>query len=323
MLTPSPSYAALCASHSPLALKQPELEPAFFAAMGRAGSFVAEFEPDLVIAFAPDHFNGLFYDMMPNFCLGGRATSVGDWGTPEGALAIPEDLARQALDFVRARDIDLDFSLDLKVDHGLTQMWAMMGSGLPAYPILPIVINCAAPPRPTLRRARQLGAALGAFAASLGKRVLFTGSGGLSHDPPIPQLDTASPLQLELIMARRNQTMADRLDREAWVMAAAASFQSGTGGAVAPDPEWDQLILQNLAKDVTRFDAWDDATVSAKGGFGGHEIRTWVAAIAGIEAAAGGYRFSNDYYAVIDAWLTGMCVAHAVADGAGPVAGPD
>ncbi len=31
---------------------------------------IAEFNPELVVLFAPDHYNGFFYDVMPPFCLG-------------------------------------------------------------------------------------------------------------------------------------------------------------------------------------------------------------------------------------------------------------
>lgn len=31
---------------------------------------IAEFAPELVILFSPDHYNGFFYDVMPPFCIG-------------------------------------------------------------------------------------------------------------------------------------------------------------------------------------------------------------------------------------------------------------
>lgn len=30
---------------------------------------ISAFEPELVVLFAPDHYNGFFYDVMPPFCL--------------------------------------------------------------------------------------------------------------------------------------------------------------------------------------------------------------------------------------------------------------
>jgi len=63
-----------------------------------------------------------------------------------------------------------------------------------ARPVIPIFINSVATPLGPLRRARALGAAVGTFLATLGKRVLVLGSGGLSHDPPVPTLATAHRL---------------------------------------------------------------------------------------------------------------------------------
>src|SRR5690606_4960292 len=51
-----------------------------------------------------------------------------------------------------------------------------------ARPVIPVFINALAAPRPTFRRCRMLGEAIGEFAAGLGMRVAFLGSGGLSHE---------------------------------------------------------------------------------------------------------------------------------------------
>lgn len=311
------TFAALCASHSPLALIQPDADPGFGSAMSSVAVIVREFQPDLVIQFAPDHFNGLFYDLMPNFCLGGQATSVGDWGTPTGRLNVPAELSRAALNHVRGADIDLDFSLDLKVDHGLTQVWSMMFSDLPAIPLLPIVINCAAPPRPAIRRARQLGAALGRFAASLDQRVLFVASGGMSHDPPIPSLETAQGPQLEFLISGRNPSREDRLAREERVIAAAGAFQQGSSFATPPDANWDRVVLDLMASgSLEAFDDWRDEDITAKGGCGAHELRTWIAALSALQAAGGTYDMKLVHYAITDAWMTGMGVITASTSGA-------
>lgn len=38
-------------------------------AFAGARTHIAYFAPDLVVLFAPDHYNGFFYDMMPPFCM--------------------------------------------------------------------------------------------------------------------------------------------------------------------------------------------------------------------------------------------------------------
>lgn len=68
--------AALVAmSHSPL-LDFVEV-PADVAsdvngAFDAARAFAKDFDPQLVVTFAPDHYNGFFYDTMPPFCVGLR-----------------------------------------------------------------------------------------------------------------------------------------------------------------------------------------------------------------------------------------------------------
>src|SRR6516164_10839219 len=105
---------ALCTtSHSPLmGLHDPE--PAVRAevddALAHARAFVAEFAPDLVVVFGPDHYNGFLYDLMPSFCIGAAATSVGDYGLPAGPLAVDRDAAHTIARHVLRRGVDVAVS---------------------------------------------------------------------------------------------------------------------------------------------------------------------------------------------------------------------
>ncbi|MCP6374020.1 3-carboxyethylcatechol 2,3-dioxygenase, partial [Klebsiella pneumoniae] len=59
-------------SHSPLIGKNdpaPETLGRVAAAVDAARAFIADFAPDLVVLYAPDHYNGFFYKEMPPFCL--------------------------------------------------------------------------------------------------------------------------------------------------------------------------------------------------------------------------------------------------------------
>ncbi len=69
------TQALLCMSHSPLldhATPPAEVKSAVDDAFARARDFVEAFDPELVVNFGPDHFNGFFYDLMPPFCIGYR-----------------------------------------------------------------------------------------------------------------------------------------------------------------------------------------------------------------------------------------------------------
>ena len=88
--------ALCCMSHSPL-LNLPgpsqDLLDDIDGALAQAREFVADFDPELVVIFAPDHYNGFFYKLMPPFCIGTDAQGVGDYGTHNGPLDVPEAIA--------------------------------------------------------------------------------------------------------------------------------------------------------------------------------------------------------------------------------------
>ncbi len=84
--------ALLCMSHSPLldhADPPADVVASVQGAFEHARTFVRDFDPDLVVNFGPDHFNGFFYDLMPPFCLGYRAHGTGDYDSFAGELDVP------------------------------------------------------------------------------------------------------------------------------------------------------------------------------------------------------------------------------------------
>jgi 2,3-dihydroxyphenylpropionate 1,2-dioxygenase len=303
----------VCASHSPLAATtKPEIGPQYRAALTRVARQIDDFKPDFIVEFAPDHYNGFFYDMMPNFCVGVAATSVGDWDTPSGPLDIPRETALEVAQAARDADIDLDLSYRMQIDHGFTQILDMMFHDIRKYPVVPIMINCTGTPLPSFRRARLLGEAVGRYLAKLGKRVVIMGSGGLSHDPPLPRLDNATEPQLEFLIAGRNPPIEVRDARVTRVKAAAERFVAGDSTCLSPSPKWDREFTEMLAlRKTAAVDGWKDVEMSAVAGSGVHEVRTWIAAFAA-QSIIGAYQAKVEYYEVVREWLTGMCVMTAV-----------
>ena len=181
--------ALVTMSHSPL---MDFTEPAdqarerVEAAFDGARAFIADFAPDLVVIFGPDHYNGFFYDMMPSFCIGAAAESIGDYDTPAGPLPVDHDAALALVRGVLDAEIDVTLSERMYVDHGFAQPLQVLLGGIDRVPVVPVFINCVAVPLGPARRARLLGQAVGRTATALDRRVLFIGSGGLSHDPPVP-----------------------------------------------------------------------------------------------------------------------------------------
>ena len=82
----------ICASHSPLMMTDVEesetgVHAQFFRELDQCAAALHEFDPELVVVFAPDHFNGFFYEMMPMFCIGTAAQGTKDWHLEAGPLA--------------------------------------------------------------------------------------------------------------------------------------------------------------------------------------------------------------------------------------------
>ncbi|WP_425005079.1 3-carboxyethylcatechol 2,3-dioxygenase [Mycolicibacterium sp. S3B2] len=302
-------------SHSPL-LNLPgpsrELLDDIEEAIDGARAFVAEFDPDLVVTFSPDHYNGFFYRAMPPFCIGTSAEGVGDYGTHKGPLDVPADLATDCARAVLDADVDVAISAAMDVDHGTVQPLQKLFGDATAKPVIPIFINSVATPLGPLRRVRALGAAVGRHLATLGRRVLVIGSGGLSHDPPVPTLATAPPAALQRIVHGVAMTDEQRQARQTAVVEAAREFAAGAGALAPLNPSWDHAFLDLLDTErLAEIDGWDNAWIAEQAGNSAHEVRTWVAAFAAL-AAQGSYRTADHFYRAAPELIAGFAIRTAV-----------
>jgi 2,3-dihydroxyphenylpropionate 1,2-dioxygenase len=289
----------------------PDVTAAVGEAFAAARRFVGEFDPELVMLLGPDHYNGFFYDMMPPFCLGTGASSVGDYGTAAGPLPVDRDAALVIVRAVLANGIDLAYSERMQVDHGFAQPLEILFGSVDALPLVPVFINSVAEPLGPVSRARLLGEALGRAAADLGRRVLIVGSGGLSHDPPVPQLDGAPPEVVERLINGRHPTPDQRAAREQRVQATGRAFAAGTATIAPLNPAWDQRLMELLAAgDFAEIDSWSNEEFVELAGHSSHEVRTWIAAYAAL-AAAGPYRVETSFYRPIPEWIAGFGVTTA------------
>ena len=302
-------------SHSPL-LNLPGPSRALLddidGAVGTARDFVADFDPELVVIFSPDHYNGFFYRAMPPFCIGTAASGVGDYGTHSGPLDVPAELATDCARAVLDADVDVAISAAMDVDHGTVQPLQSLFGDATAKPVIPVFINSVATPLGPIRRVRALGTAVGAHLATLGKRVLIVGSGGLSHDPPVPTLATAPPAALDRIVHGAPMTAEQRAARQTAVIDAAREFASGAGALAPLNPEWDQAFLDLIDTGrLSDVDGWDNGWIAAQAGNSAHEVRTWVAAFAAL-AAQGSYETGNRFYRAAPELIAGFAIRTAV-----------
>jgi 2,3-dihydroxyphenylpropionate 1,2-dioxygenase len=304
----------ICASHTPLMDHVPT-DPAIDAQV--RGHFAAladevrDYDPELIVIFGPDHFKGFFYDMMPPFTVGIRASSIGDYAIGGGDFDVPEELALDCVRYLLAHDVDIALSYRMQADHGFAQVPVLLTGSVDAYPTIPIHINCAGPPMPSFRRVREMGRQVGLWASQLGKRVLIVGSGGLSHDPPIPNLATAPPHVAEMLIGGRNPPIEVLRAREEANFELARKLARGEAQSLPLNPVWDQAFMAQMASgDFSAIERMSEEELTAVAGCGSHEVRNWVAAYAA-QAAAGPAHHRSIYYQDIPEWNAGMGIATA------------
>lgn len=311
--------ALVTASHSPLmGVNQPAagVVAAVDAEFARARAFIERFAPDVVVCFAPDHYNGVFYDLMPPFAIGRQARSVGDWGTQAGDLRVDRELADALVRHLLDSGVDVAVSERLHVDHGFAQPLELLCGGITAVPVVPVFVNSVAMPLAPMRRIRLLGSSIGELLARWDERVLLLGSGGLSHDPPIPQLAGAAPEVAESLIAGRHPAADSRDARERRVRAAGEAMGAGTSDRQDLNPEWDRAFLSLLAQDrLSELEGWSTAETARVAGNSAHEVRTWVAAYSALRAAGGPYRVESSFYEPIPEWIAGFAITTATPHG--------
>jgi 2,3-dihydroxyphenylpropionate 1,2-dioxygenase len=302
-------------SHSPL-LNLPgpsrELLDDIESALTQARNFVTAYDPELVVIFSPDHYNGFFYKLMPPFCIGTCAAGVGDYGTQAGPLNVPADVATDCARAVLESGVDVAISAGMEVDHGTVQPLQKLFGDAATPAVIPIFINSVATPLGPVRRVRALGAAVGTYLATLGQRVLIIGSGGLSHDPPVPTLATAAPAALGRIVHGDPMTPEQRQARQVAVTDAAREFAAGQGSLRPLNPDWDHAFLELLDSNrLADVDAWSNSWIAQEAGNSAHEIRTWVAAFAAM-AANGRYQTQQRFYRAAPDLIAGFAIRTAV-----------
>jgi 2,3-dihydroxyphenylpropionate 1,2-dioxygenase len=291
-------------SHSPFAtMLAPPARTApggrFLSDTTRVADAVRALAPDAVVVIGPDHYHGNFYDVMPPFVLGvAEAEGFGDFNSRHGPLPVASPLAWSVRDGLAADGFDVALSYALTVDHGIVQSYDMVRGGTD-IPLVPLVVNTAAPPLPSMRRCVALGRSLGAAvrAADAG-RVLVLASGGLSH-----WLPSNDPRDASVPAERRAAMIHGRLDVHAASTARESRVRALGGNPDAPvNAAWDAWFLKQLVTaDLDPVTGMGDELLEERAGSGSHEIRTWLIAF-----AAAGRPLVWTSYEPVPEWLTGM-----------------
>ncbi len=275
----------------------------FRHALNEAARRLEAAKPDTVVIIGSNHFRGFWLDMMPAFTVGvGEIVSAGEHGTPAGNLPSHATLGQELCEQFLKRDFDVAFSTRLVIDHGISHavQWLVQST---SCRIVPIVVNCFAPPLPPLRRARAFGEALGRILSetSAANRVAVIGTGGLSHRLPFP--DWRAPRSDD------DEFLAEswREGRGRW-----QEFETRRRSIVVNAPprlneEFDRGILDLVREGrlTTLPDEWSDHDLIAAAGNGAAEIRAWLI----MAAALGDQKGEVLAYSPMPEWLTGMAVS--------------
>lgn len=313
----------VCASHSPLLYcyaREPEDWDGLQSAFAERARAVAEFDPELVVAFGSDHFNGFFLKTMPAFCVGFSAEAAGDIGGFAGPLDIPGEIAVDCVEYLRNNDIDPAVSYRMTIDHAFSQTISVILGSLAARPVIPVFINCITTPFVPFRRTRMLGEAIGRFALALDKRVLFLASGGMSHHPTRYYPEHGKGEQeveaWKLSGGDDPQSLTpgqwlERLDVMHHEGAGMIARGERTAGDMRLNAESDQRFLDLLTQNrLEEYDDWDQYELVERAGIGSMELHTWIAAAAA-HRAAGGRMPVQDFYSVMPELGIAAGIAHA------------
>jgi len=242
----------------------------FYAEMARHIEAVA---PDVLLIFTDDHFNTFFLDNFPTFAIGIADATAGpndQTPMPHYKVAVPGALAAHIRASALERGFDLSLAQDFDVDHAVMVPLHFLTPDM-RIPVLPVFINCLAPPLPQARRCFALGEAVRAAVESWpqNERVAVIGSGSFSLEiggPKIPIGDRA---------------------------------------ACTPDPQWSQHV-QDLLAQVRIGDLIAESTEARmlRAGNIGGELLNWIAMLGVVGARKPVTMLpQNDHGQAFAAWL--------------------
>jgi len=213
---------------------------------------------------------------------------VGDYLTPAGPLNVPENLALALSEHLMDSGFDAALSRRMQVDHGFAQVLQFLWDGLDTPPVIPLFMNAVAKPViPRLRRCVALGQAIGGWLDGLPQRTLVIGSGGLSHEPPVPTLDHPDPAIRERIMVKRVPTAEEMTAKTQRVMAAGMQLARGDSAMKPLAPAWDRAWMDALQ--LGRLDAlyrFSETDIEREAGLSAHESKAWLIARAAVPSAS-------------------------------------
>lgn len=238
-------YAGI-ASHAPGITARAHLaDPVQYArvqeAFARQRQAILDSGAEALMVVSSEHFANFFMNNMPAFAIG-----MGDfYETPiedpawlkTRATRVPTNTAlslRIIEDVMHTTDVA--YAQEWKFDHGIAVPLHFL---TPDYdlPVIPVNINCQAPPVPPLHRVWEFGRALRRAIDRMPEKIALISTGGTSHWPCTPdsgRINLDWDLEfLDRILNTRKEELLSYVDEDTYAVAGQGAFEMRTSICVA------------------------------------------------------------------------------------------
>ncbi len=272
---------------------------------------VAEAKPDVVIVISDDHFDMFNLQAMPPFAMGvgpmhyGPTLGTEQWiqqkrgpipGHAPAAMGIYKSLLKHGIEPLRFEQGDLVHNVLLPKRY----VWPDLD-----IPLIPILVNCFAPPLPTWRRAYEFGVALNKAIAERPERIAIVASGGVSHWPPISPEDYPEGDPMRERTARYHMLGQDVFKEDPTLHMEFVEREKAMAmsGRELVNVAWDKLILEKLAQaDIDYLVNVDNDEITKISGSGATEMMMWATLV----GAVGSIKGDIVFYEHVKEWMGGV-----------------
>lgn len=238
-------YAGICC-HAPgitarSGLADPELYRRLVSAFGRQREAIRESGAQAIVMVSSEHFANFFMNNMPAYSIG-MADSYESPIEDPGWLKIPRaripgnpDLSLRIIEEV-LQTSDVAYAQEWKFDHGMAVPLHFLTPDND-LPIVPVNINCQAPPLSPLHRTWEFGIALRRAIDKAPERIALISTGGTSHWPCTPdsgRINLPWDRQfVDRVLNTRKEELLAYVDGDTYAEAGQGAFEMRTSICVA------------------------------------------------------------------------------------------
>lgn len=283
------------------------------AGLAEGRRILEEARPDLIIGFINDHFDMYTLNNMPALAIG---VADDHYGPPEaneawlqlkrrripGSADYAMELYREAI----AGGYDVTRSGSAEFVHNMLIPLRYLRPEMD-IPVVPVFVNCFAPPLPRMDRMYEFGRLVRRFVDSRSEKVALIASGGLSHWPPYPRewLPPRDDLDRQMLTVFREGPVARQRNPEIRKHVHQRELEMAASDQELINQDWDRSILDAFERGAssTLLDMTFDE-IEEQGGVGGHEILVWAMLMGAMEGRTG----RTVLYEPVKEWMGGAAL---------------